>query len=292
MEVTVEQKLNHLLDKKKKLDNEIEKLTKIKNSCCIICCDQITYEYEFQCCDNIICSKCIFDHIKTIIDDIQVKAIKCPFCNIIMQYNKVYQVCRKNKDSNYSKKYKDTFQQLIKYKNAKDIIKFDKILNKDKIYGKCIDCPILVGIKKECANADGNIIVLRKEMFICEPCTTKRFKSKPYEDLPYKKCPHCGILGKPNPGQCNYLYCNDHRWCYICQARLPLDNFGHNHHYWIGKGSSPYDFNCRVFSNNNQPTYIMEKCDCSYCQPREGKAICMDENCSNLTDMFKCEECS
>lgn len=292
MEATVEQKLDYLLDKKKKLDNEIEKLTKIKNSCCDLCCDQITYEYEFQCCDKIICSKCIFEHIKTIIDDIQFKAIKCPFCNIIMQYNKVYQVCRKNKNTKYSNKYKEGFQQLIKYKSAKDIQKLDEELNKDKIHGYCIDCPILVGIKKECANADGNIIVLRKEMFICDICTTKRLKSQSYEDLPYKRCPHCGILGKPNPGQCNYLYCKDHRWCYICQARLPLDNFGHNHHFWIGKGSSPYDFNCRVLSNNNQPTYVMENCDCSYCQPREGKAICIGETCSNLTEKFKCEECS
>ena len=164
------------------------------------------------------------------------------------------EACTDSGDSVNCEMYQNTFNTI-----SGGYIKNFEVLNKDKIYGKCIDCPILVGIKKECANADGNIIVLRKEMFICEPCTTKRFKSKPYEDLPYKKCPHCGILGKPNPGQCNYLYCNDHRWCYICQARLPLDNFGHNHHFWIGKGSSPYDFNCRVFSNNNQPTYIMEK---------------------------------
>ena len=47
-----------------------------------------------------------------------------------------------------------------------------------------------------------------------------------------------------------------------------------------------------VFSNNNQPTFVMENCDCLYCQSREGKAICIGETCSNLTDKFKCEECS
>ena len=94
MDKSVEQKLNYLLDKKKKLDAEIEKLTKIKNSCCVLCCDNITYEYEFECCDKIICSKCIFEHIKTIINDIQFKAIKCPFCNDIMPYNKIYQISK------------------------------------------------------------------------------------------------------------------------------------------------------------------------------------------------------
>ena len=89
----------------------------------------ITYEYEFQCCDKIICSKCIFEHIKTTIDDIQFKAIKCPFCNIIMQYNKVYQICRKNKNTKYSNKYKEGFQQLIKYKSARDIQKLDEDKN-------------------------------------------------------------------------------------------------------------------------------------------------------------------
>ena len=160
---TVEQKLNYLLEKRKKIDKEIEKLTKIKNSSCVLCCDNITYEYEFQCCDNVICSKCIFEHIKTTIDDIQFKAIKCPFCNIIMPYNKIYQVCRKNKNIAYSKKYKDGFQQLIKYKKASDIQQLEEQLNRNKIYGFCIDCDKLVGIKKECVNADGNLVVLKKK---------------------------------------------------------------------------------------------------------------------------------
>ena len=45
-------------------------------------------------------------------------------------------------------------------------------------------------------------------MFICEFHTNERLKNKAYEDLPYKKCPHCGVLGKPEPGKCNFLYCN------------------------------------------------------------------------------------
>ena len=299
MEATVEQKLNYLLEKKKKLEEEIDRLTKIKNSCCALCCDNITYEYEFQCCDNVICSKCIFEHIKTTINDIQFKALKCPFCNIILPYNKIYQVCRKNKKTAYSKKYKEGFQQLIKYNKATDIKKLEDELNKDKIYGFCIDCDELVGIKKECVNADGDLVVLKKEMFICEEHTNERLKNKAYEDLPYKKCPHCGVLGKPEPGKCNYLFCNGpdgasetHHWCYICQARLPGDTFGHNHHFWIGRGSSAYDFNCRVNANSNSDNHVLNNCGCSFCIERDFKGLCINENCNNLTDKFKCEECS
>ena len=291
MNQTIEQQLDSLLNEKINLDIKISKLIKIKESCCELCCDTISYEYEFKCCKYIICSKCIFEHIKTTIEDLQFKAIKCPFCNIVMEYNRIYQICRKNKAIEYSDKYKLGFKQLIKYKKASDIQKLDSILNKNKIYGECIDCTLLVGIKKECANAEGDIVILRKEMFICDSCTPERFKSRTYEELPYKKCPHCGILGKPNPGQCNYLYCSDHRWCYICQARLPLDNLGHNHHYWTGKGSSAYDFNCRVLANSNQNKYVLETCDCSDCTEREGKGLCTNETCSNLTTKFKCEEC-
>ena len=129
-------------------------------------------------------------------------------------------------------------------------------------------------------------------MFICNRHTKERLLSAEYEALPYKKCPHCGVLGKPNPGQCNYLYCGDHRWCYVCQARLPLDNNGHNVHYYVGNGSSAYDFDCRITKNNGiRPTFVLETCDCSSCSTRHGKALCLNDNCNNLCDKFKCVQC-
>ena len=134
MSKTIDEKLNILINRKKQIDKEIKKLTKIKNSSCLICCEHIKYDYEFNCCNKIICNKCIFNHIKTIIDDIQIKAIKCPFCNDVMPYNKIYQICRLNKEKKYSEKYKNTFQQMIKYKKSSDIKEFSKILDQDKIY--------------------------------------------------------------------------------------------------------------------------------------------------------------
>ena len=61
--------------------------------------------------NKIICNKCIFNHIKTIIDDIQIKAIKCPFCNDVMPYNKIYQICRLNKEKNTVKNIKILFNK-------------------------------------------------------------------------------------------------------------------------------------------------------------------------------------
>ena len=50
-----------------------------------------------------------------------------------MPYNKIYQICRLNKEKKYSEKYKNTFQQMIKYKKSSDIKEFSKILDQDKI---------------------------------------------------------------------------------------------------------------------------------------------------------------
>ena len=49
---------------------------------------------------------------------------------------------------------------MIKYKKSSDIKEFSKILDQDKIYSFCIDCDKIISIKKECANSEGNILVL------------------------------------------------------------------------------------------------------------------------------------
>ena len=67
---------------------------------------------------------------------------------------------------------------MIKYKKSSDIKEFSKILDQDKIYSFCIDCDKIISIKKECANSEGNILVLKKEMFICKRHTDLRLKIK------------------------------------------------------------------------------------------------------------------
>tara|TARA_Y100000768_G_scaffold370364_1_gene336114 strand:- start:4085 stop:4981 length:897 start_codon:yes stop_codon:yes gene_type:complete len=294
--LTIDEQISIIDEQIKQLEKDKEKLINIKNNLCLICCNTIDYNYKFNCCDKIICSKCILEHIKNILNDYQFKIIKCPFCIKIIMYNDVKKVCQKNKLLELSNTYKSNILSFVN--KTSELNKLDKLLNKKKIYGKCLDCDKLVSIKKECANSEGDLIVLKKEMFICQKHINLKLKTKAYEDLPFKKCPHCGILGKPEPGKCNFLYCNGpngtsetHHWCYICQARLPGNKFGHNHHFWTGRGSSAFDFKCRVTEDiDNQ--HVLNNCGCSFCVKRDFKGICINENCDNITDKFKCIECS
>ena len=162
--------------------------------------------------------------------------------------------------------------QLIKYRKKLDIYKLDEFLVNDKIWGKCMDCPTLVQIDRECVNAEGNLVELKKEMFVCEKCISNTIKNDFYNSLPYKNCPHCGVLGKPMPSNCNYLYCDDHHWRYNCLARLPGDTYGHNHHFWVGLGTSAYDFKCRVTKKSIEPTHVLKVCNCKHCCKRGGKS--------------------
>ena len=166
----------------------MDKLYKIQSTCCNICCDNIEYEYKLQCCGVVICYKCIFEHVKIICEDIQFKAIKCPFCNVLIPFQTISKICRKYKKKNLSDMYRIGFKQLVNYKKTSDLLKINKILSEDKYYGFCIDCPKLVDIPKVCANADGDLVILRKEMFICNRHTNERLRSAEYEALPYKKC--------------------------------------------------------------------------------------------------------
>ena len=43
-------------------------------------------------------------------------------------------------------------------------------------------------------------------------------------------------------------------------------NFGHNHHYWIGLGTSAFDNACRVTVNSNSPDYVIHNCKCRSCR--------------------------
>ena len=279
-------KIKHDDSKIKQDDSNIE--------LCLICSNEIKKEYMFNCCNKKICIDCIYNIIKINIEDIQFKPIKCPFCIKIIKYNEIYKICRKFKNTKLSNRYKNALNQLVFYKKAVDIFKLNKVLKHNKVYGYCSECPfeksIIKNINRRCATTEGDIIVLKSDMFICSSCENKN-KNSFYDDLPYKKCPHCGILGKPVKNQCNYLYCDDHTWCYVCQGRLPCNHQGHNVHFWTGPGTSPYNYNCRVLSKSNKETFVLDTCNCKYCSKRDGKGLCINKDCNNNTNDYYCKLC-
>ena len=95
--MSLETRIQKLLNEKEKIDKQLNELYKIQSTCCNICCDNIEFEYKLQCCDVVICYKCIFEHVKIICEDIQFKAIKCPFCNVLLPFGIISKICRKYK---------------------------------------------------------------------------------------------------------------------------------------------------------------------------------------------------
>tara|TARA_B100001094_G_C18180068_1_gene800362 strand:+ start:144 stop:1331 length:1188 start_codon:yes stop_codon:yes gene_type:complete len=158
-----------------------------------------------------------------------------------------------------------------------------------KIYGPCPECTPRIlknrkqrpyiwndikvkGINAECANAEGDEIVIKKEMFLCQEC-----------DVPeeIKKCPHCGVRTiKPN--DCKFIFCQcGNHWCFLCGCRLINNQDGHNRHYHIGPGSGPYGNSCRHLTNDiKRPTFELLNCDCNHCSQREGLSLCLDLDCN------------
>ena len=136
---------------------------------CLICSTQIDKEYLFECCKNKVCITCFYNIIKINIEDIQFKPIKCPFCIKILKYNEIYKICRKNKNTKLSNRYKNALNQLVYYSRSDDIFKLNKVLKNNKVYGYCSKCPFeksrIIKINRECATAEGNIVVLKPEMF-------------------------------------------------------------------------------------------------------------------------------
>ena len=130
-------------------------------------------------------------------------------------------------------------------------------------------------IEKSCVNGEGNIAVLNNDMFRCDKCSVKE-----KEDNIFKKCPHCGVKTL-KPDECKYVICGDHRWCWICNERLPNNHEGHNVHYWMGPGSSPYADSCRRSSNYNADDFVLNTCDCPCCHIRGGAPLCREIDCMN-----------
>lgn len=155
----------------------------------------------------------------------------------------------------------------------------------------------LATIEKQCVNGEGNIVVLKPELFKCVVCKSHE---ENMNDGTFKKCPHCGVKTL-KPDGCNYVRCGDHRWCWICEERLEVNHNGHNVHYYTGPGTSAYSDRCRESMNYDitKERYILDSCDCPSCSPFGGAPLCRELECMNRTIRvenggykYYCQDCN
>ena len=288
-----------------------EKITTFVNFLeCSICCDNSYYQEKLPCCGNIVCLQCLYETIDTMVNDISFSGCKCPFCKSYFPKKYIFNILafdrseKNNKwmmknTSIYNKReyYRNIWRKMIGIIEQVELMKgkmigpsldFKELVSgdeKEKYYGVCKECcPPLLSvtqiftdikvnqIDKECADGEGNIVILNDSMFQCENCGDK--------DNVCKKCPHCGIKSL-RPDACNYVICGDHRWCWICNERLPNDHNGHNVHFWTGPGTSPYSNHCRKSINHHGQDFILDVCDCGSCSPNNGLKLCINLDCYN-----------
>ena len=289
---------------------------------CSICFDKSYLQEKLPCCGLLLCIHCLYKTLDTMVNDIAFTGCTCPFCNSyfskdylykLLSFNRKYRtsLCFNDKElftnrhyyRNLWRKMRSIIEQveIMKGKLIGPSLNFKKLISDDKketYYGVCKECcpPILNEtqvlnhikvntIDKECADGEGNMVVLNHDMFTCENCGDK--------DNEYKKCPHCGIKTL-RPDACNYVICGDHRWCWICNERLPNDHNGHNVHYWTGQGTSPYSNHCRRSINYTQPDFVLDYCDCSACYPHSGLRLCENLECYNRCENpgdTRCSNC-
>lgn len=174
------------------------------------------------------------------------------------------------------------------YKRSRD---YSNVGKPEKYYGACTSCTPVVSYRrlvdwghinmceadKQCAQGDGELVVLEPRMFLCVVCKSRQ---EP-EDATFKKCPHCGIKTL-KPDGCNYVVCGDHRWCWICNERLEVNHDGHNTHYYTGiPGAGPYSDECRKSLGQDKPLFILERCECASCKPHCGAPLCKTLDCMN-----------
>ena len=287
---------------------------------CSICCGKSYLQERLQCCGNTLCIQCLYKTVDTMINDIAFTGCICPFCNSYFSKDYLYKLlsfnrkygkilyfndkelfANRNYYRNLWRKMRAIIEQveIMKGKMIGPSLNFKKLVSddrKEKYYGVCKECcpPILNEIQvfnhikvntvdKECVDGEGNMVVLNHDMFTCENCENK--------DTEYKKCPHCGIKTL-RPDACNYVICGDHRWCWICNERLPNDYNGHNVHYWTGPGTSPYSNHCRKSINYNLPDFVLDYCDCNACYPHSGLRLCKNLECYNRCENPGDTQCS
>jgi len=206
-----------------------------------------------------------------------------------------------NYTRNLHNKYMKTIDIMERTKNiylSREKTDFTLLLGDENYYAPCSECtptfteydpPVqrnrwkylqVCDIPKQCGNGEGDILVLRPDMFRCVVCKSR---DENIDNGEFKKCPHCGIR-TVKPDGCNYIYCGDHRWCWICNERIENNSNGHNKHYWTGPGTSPYSNQCRESTNSNSERFIIRgKCDCSECKDFGGAPLCKTLDCMNRT---------
>ncbi len=294
-----------------------------QNTCAICMESRKNFEFT-PCCNGLICENCLSKTFESNIQDIIFKPVNCPFCNkhfdlLFVKWFLIDRVLTNKEFWRNTKSYHTTLEfapsynhnLYHKYLNLIDKIErlndtivcdhepdFQKLLG-DKYYGYCTQCTptfrnkdfkkikqrdwdrsLISDIPKQCGNGEGGLLVLQPEMFRCVVCKSR---DENFEDGEFKKCPHCGIK-TVKPDGCNYIYCGDHRWCWICNERIENNDNGHNKHYWTGPGTSPYSDQCRTSIQSNTLTYVIEgKCDCSACKDHGGAPICKNINCMKRT---------
>ena len=273
---------------------------------CDICCDQNGYQFKFPCCESFVCLDCVFKHLDTSINGITYSGCKCSMCNSFIDIRSLSSILETDRERGinvqnywfekyfYNREYNMNLwrknMKIVKYverqhkTSMNSEMNFDELVSNDdtpQYYGVCQTCcpPVtnrpnffnkltVKTVDKECVNAEGDLVVLKKEMFECEKCKD--------DGVEIKKCPHCGIK-TVQPDGCNYVICGNHRWCFICNERLPVNHEGHNVHYWTGPGSGPYSDTCRRKENYDQPHFVLEDCDCGQCVG--GAPLCRDLDC-------------
>ena len=300
----------------KGLSNKDRTIT-IKNGTeCPICYNVSCSQMRFGCCNVFVCIDCIYDYYESVVKDIVFKGFRCLNCNTQLHRKDIISLFKKPKLDNTWMLKQDKFNKnRILYRNMfsffmyfirkieriqkrrinRNTLDFEGLISNDPplYYGVCSYCspPIdnltvnnyrrikVKPIEQQCVNEEGNIANLHKIMFKCEECTVRD-----NVEVTFKKCPHCGIK-TIKPLECNYIICGDHRWCFICNERLPLSHEGHNVHYWMGNGTSAFSNSCRRSSNYPEEDYVLRTCDCIHCRKRNGAPLCMDIDCFKSCDV-------
>jgi len=305
----------HKKDRKKEIPN----LT-----VCDICCESNIHYEQLPCCKKFICESCLITTIETKINHFAFTGVKCPFCNIYftLRYLTYILITRYKTSLNIPWMSTTKYRRSMKYPSPvypnnlyyklmriiatiedhqdfiilDDGIDFHNLLGDDYYFGPCSVCTpqivkhidqrknfinLKIGkIEKQCVNDQNELVVFQPDMFKCIICKSK---DEDYDNGEFKQCPHCGIK-TVKPEGCNYIYCGDHRWCFICNERIENNNNGHNHHYYTGPGTSPYSDRCRESINYDAPKYIInETCECSSCKDHNGAPLCRTLDCMNRT---------
>ncbi len=299
-----------------------DKKTAIKDfTLCTICCDSKNILEVLPCCNNILCTECLINIIKTSVNELIFQLVCCPYCRDLLpidflrdltksrirksntgihERREYYSIDQWRYTSNYLNKINHRFLYNNLFKKYHAIIhhlqRRDNMDMDENHYGYCYTC-----IKNQYETKDRFINNLyRGQMYFARlrivevpkncvqdvELNESMFKCEPCRDeeenVVIKSCPHCGIKSI-KPINCNYVKCACRNfWCFVCNMRLPDSNEGHNIHFWRGRGTSAYDNACRVSTNRYGEKHVLQSCNCEFCRKRNGAPMCATIDCRRL----------